>query len=171
MRKALYASLVVVLLCAIAMCVHAKSDGTAFFPLMQADSPLAIVETTHSIDDGLKAAILKNVAGQPIVEYRMGWVAVLPQGIRTGLGIRVLLPEGAMPGRSINVPAQRFPMDSFKEGATASDSLSVRFDLRMVIPGRPILTPPSRTSAGSAPFYGRTQNSPKDSPHMLATFA
>lgn len=67
--------------------------------------------------NGLKAAILKNVGNQPIVEYQIGWVAVLPQGTRTGLGLRVLLPEGTLPGRTVIVPPQLFPTNFYKEGA------------------------------------------------------
>jgi hypothetical protein len=117
MPKLLHASLIVVILFALAPGLPAKPDGTAFFPLEQADSPLAMIETTHAVDDGLKSAILQNRGTQAIVEYRMGWVAVFPQGTRTGLGIRVLLPEGASPGRTVKVPAQQVPMDFYKGGA------------------------------------------------------
>jgi hypothetical protein len=117
MRNALYAGLIAVILFAVASRLSAKPDGTAFFPLEQADSPLAMIETTHTVDDGLKSAVVQNRGTQPIVEYRMGWVAVFPQGTKTGLGFRVLLPEGAMPGRTVNVPAQQVPMDFYKEGA------------------------------------------------------
>jgi hypothetical protein len=117
MRKVLRAGLIAILLFAIASSLPAKPEGTAFFPLMQADSPLALLETTHTLDDGLESAILQNRGSQAIVEYRMGWVAVFPQGTKTGLGIRVLLPEGAMPGRTVRVPAQQVSMDLYKEGA------------------------------------------------------
>jgi hypothetical protein len=117
MRKALYCGIVAALLVTFALRTHAKSDGTSFFPLEQVDSPMAMIETTHSSEDGLKAAIIKNVANQPVVEYRIGWVAVQPQGARTSLGLRVSLPEGVMPGRTVNVPPQLVPMNFYKEGA------------------------------------------------------
>jgi hypothetical protein len=63
-------------------------------------SPAVLVETAHSIKDLLVSTKMKNRSNQPIVGYRIGWVAVcLTAREKLGLSLPVDLPLGVNPER------------------------------------------------------------------------
>ncbi len=98
----------------------AQGQGTSMLFLPQPESPAFLVETVHGDKDLLKSAKLQNRSSEPIVGYRIGWVAVYPSGKeKVGLGLPVELPLGVRPGATIDVPAQGVSMDYAKEGAIA----------------------------------------------------
>ena len=83
----------------------------------QTESPAVLVETVHGNKDLLKSAKLQNRSSEPIVGYRIGWVAVYPSGKeKVGLGLPVDLPLGVRPGTTIDVPALGVSIDYAKEG-------------------------------------------------------
>jgi hypothetical protein len=54
----------------------AQGQGTAMLFLPQPESPAVLVETYHGNKDLFKSAKLQNRSSEPIVGYRIGWVAV-----------------------------------------------------------------------------------------------
>jgi len=88
--------------------------------LRQTDSPAVLVQTTHSLTDLLQSAKLKNVSGDLVTGYRIGWVVVYSTGKeKTGLGLPVDVPSGIRAGATADVPAQGVSADSVKDGAIA----------------------------------------------------
>jgi hypothetical protein len=119
MQRLMSAALLVMFL-AVLPRAFAQGQGTAMLFLPQPESPAVLVETVHGNKDLLKSAKLQNRSSEPIVGYRIGWVAVYPSGKeKVGLGLPVDLPLGVRPGTTIDVPAQGVSIDYAKEGAIA----------------------------------------------------
>jgi hypothetical protein len=119
MQKLKFFVLLTVLL-AISSGLAGQPQGTVMLHMQPRKTLAILIQSKHTTTDFLQSAEIKNVGSEPIVGYRMGWVAVYPSGKdKVGLGESIDVPLGVAPGASTKVPAQGVSPDYAKEGAVA----------------------------------------------------
>lgn len=107
MRKFGVIACVSLVLLAVAAYVIASAPSISLAMVPQPYSPAALTQTTHTNTDFLAGARLHNASPEPIVAYRIGWIAVRSAGGSSiTLGEPMNVPGGIASGSTASVPAQ-----------------------------------------------------------------
>lgn len=105
---------------AVAQVTSVPNNGTGMRIVQQVDSPLALIEATHGIEDLLEHAVVENVGKDKIVSYKIGWIVWYHDSAKSpdiGAG-REMRPEGGIePGVVVGVASQNVPGTYLKKGA------------------------------------------------------